>query len=781
MKLKSTKWLLLLALVITIPLISGCFTILSIEQVETAEAGTQIQVYLEIRTEDTDENAHYGIFALLIPVDWAVDSVFFSGDFGPDYCTWLHPDSADGDPGGDVDYWYDSLDVRFPPPEGMHWQVYQSANPYASDLDTGYVDLYVDMTVGNTPGNYNLGYFVTNAALDFTDPSYYDVNLDNPIEVTGGAANLVTFQCNMSIQNQKGNFDPDDDKVVVRGNFNGWAGDAEQLLDPDADEIYTGTFDVGGEATIFYKHVIVKADESVIWEDVPNREFANVGAQVLPVVYFNDDSVIVEAADVTFQCIMSIKMREEVFKPDAGDIVVVRGNFNGWSGNADQLLDDATEAAPGVPGDSVYTGTFNVGADATIYFKYVIHKADGTDMWEGDPNRQFANTGQAMVLEPDYFDRDDEFSGVSKAGAILFNVDMEVWENAGFFDRNLDSLMIRGGFNGWASGDHLERFPGTMMYERTMPVEGIVGSSIAYKYYINYSDKTIWTNEDWGYEVPYTRGGGNRHIIFQGTMDQEAPIEYMNDIPHAGVIPAGHSMTLTFTVDMNPALTLATPFNPATDTVKLLPQDPHWAIGQGLDPYDDDLVVFEDPEGDGIYSGTMEITGPTIYGIEYAYRYGADEITEGGGFEFGRYRTRFIRPRHDGTFTDNWVFPIDTFQLDPPLVVEPLPEPMPLDVELVNGLAKPADYSLSQNYPNPFNPGTMISYAVPKFSFVTLKVYNMLGQDVATLVNEHKVAGKFNVSWDGKDYSGRAIAGGVYFYRIEAGDFSKTMKMLLLK
>ncbi|MFZ5519016.1 MAG: T9SS type A sorting domain-containing protein [Candidatus Zhuqueibacterota bacterium] len=771
MKLNTTKLLGLLSLVMLLPLISGCFTILSIDQATTANGGDKIQTYLEVRTEGIDANAHYGIVGLLIPTGWVVDSVFFSGDYGPDFCTFLHPDSADNDPGGQVDYWTDSLNVRYPAPAGMNWVVYQSSQPFAAALDTGYADLYVDFTVGNTSGDYNIGYFVTNAALDFTDPTYYAVNLANPINVVG-VGNMVTFQCDMSIKQREASFDPAGDIVVVRGNFNGWGGNNEQLTDANADTIYTGTFNVGTmEATIYYKHVIHKADGSDVWESDPNREFANSGTQTLPVVFFDRDDQYTPPGDVfvTFQCDMSIKMREEVFVPGS-DIIVIRGNFNGWAGNADELLD--------ADADSIYSVAANVGTEPTLYYKYVIHKADGTDMWEGDPNRELANPGVNTTLDPVYFDRDDEFSGVTKEGAILFTVDMEVWENAGFFDRNLDSLMIRGGFNGWASGDYLERFPGTMMYERIMTNKGIVGDNVYYKYYINYADTSKWKEADWGYEVPYTQGGGNRFLKFAGTPNQEAPISYMNDIPHGGVIPLGQVITLTFNVDMNPALTLAVPFNPATDTVKIQPQDPHWAVGQGYVPYADTLAEFTDPDGDLIYTGSFQIHGPTIYGMEYAFKYG--DIVEGGGFDFGRYRTRYIEPNVDGTFPNAWVFPTDTFTEDPPLDVEEPPIKLAVD-DLITGTVRPENYSLGQNYPNPFNPTTMITYSIPKFSMVTVRVYNMLGQEVATLVNGYKVAGNYSVSWDAKDYTGRNVSGGIYFYRIEAGDYSKTMKMLLLK
>jgi len=88
----------------------------------------------------------------------------------------------------------------------------------------------------------------------------------------------------------------------------------------------------------------------------------------------------------------------------------------------------------------------------------------------------------------------------------------------------------------------------------------------------------------------------------------------------------------------------------------------------------------------------------------------------------------------------------------------------------------PSGFRLATNYPNPFNPGTVIQYEVARASHVRLDVYNLLGQKVMTLANEPHASGKYAVRFDGT-----GLAGGVYIYRLEAGGFSATRKMLLLK
>lgn len=93
----------------------------------------------------------------------------------------------------------------------------------------------------------------------------------------------------------------------------------------------------------------------------------------------------------------------------------------------------------------------------------------------------------------------------------------------------------------------------------------------------------------------------------------------------------------------------------------------------------------------------------------------------------------------------------------------------------------PADYSLEQNYPNPFNPTTQIKFNLPKQSEVLLKIYDMLGREVASLVNGEMNAGTHLLTWDGKDNSGNLVASGVYFYRMTAGEFVDTKKMVLVR
>jgi hypothetical protein len=93
----------------------------------------------------------------------------------------------------------------------------------------------------------------------------------------------------------------------------------------------------------------------------------------------------------------------------------------------------------------------------------------------------------------------------------------------------------------------------------------------------------------------------------------------------------------------------------------------------------------------------------------------------------------------------------------------------------------PDAFRLEQNYPNPFNPSTKIKYSIPEKTNVKITIYNLLGQEIKTLVNDLHEAGNYTVTWDGTDNKGIKSATGIYFYSIKAGNYSKSKKMVLIK
>jgi hypothetical protein len=94
----------------------------------------------------------------------------------------------------------------------------------------------------------------------------------------------------------------------------------------------------------------------------------------------------------------------------------------------------------------------------------------------------------------------------------------------------------------------------------------------------------------------------------------------------------------------------------------------------------------------------------------------------------------------------------------------------------INDPQMPKVFNLSQNYPNPFNPTTVISYSLPRNSYVTLTIYNDLGQKVETLVDEEQNPGGHSISFDASK-----LSSGIYFYRLQAGTYTQSKKLVLLK
>ena len=124
------------------------------------------------------------------------------------------------------------------------------------------------------------------------------------------------------------------------------------------------------------------------------------------------------------------------------------------------------------------------------------------------------------------------------------------------------------------------------------------------------------------------------------------------------------------------------------------------------------------------------------------------------------------------TITDSTIFyNVDHYPDTGWAVMNVLPPVMNVE----NG-KQPIDFELAQNYPNPFNLITRIRYQIPKSAFVTIKVYDVLGNKIETLIKEEKIAGSYEI-----DFNGSALTSGIYYYRITAGNYSQTRKMILIK
>jgi hypothetical protein len=157
-------------------------------------------------------------------------------------------------------------------------------------------------------------------------------------------------------------------------------------------------------------------------------------------------------------------------------------------------------------------------------------------------------------------------------------------------------------------------------------------------------------------------------------------------------------------------------------------------------------IIQEEATGEWIIIGFKEGVGTTSKTQQYSYY---DVV---GGIQAASFSYRLKQIDYDGSY-----------KFSEEVLVE-------------NSTKLPKEFNLSQNYPNPFNPSTKIEFKLPHKSFVTLKVFDVLGNEIATLVNEEKPSGSYEVEFDASK-----LPSGIYFYRIQAGSFVETKKMLLLR
>jgi hypothetical protein len=168
------------------------------------------------------------------------------------------------------------------------------------------------------------------------------------------------------------------------------------------------------------------------------------------------------------------------------------------------------------------------------------------------------------------------------------------------------------------------------------------------------------------------------------------------------------------------------------------------------------------------YTAGQNLLVEVCYNNSAYTNYSTVNTTTAPGMFYGYYNDL---PAGDGcATTTGWLTTAPVGRANTRMVLEPVTGVNPI------GSTVPQVYSLSQNYPNPFNPVTKINFALPKQGFVTMKIYDVLGREVRTLVNEVKSAGSYSV-----DFNASEFASGVYFYKLETNGFSDIKRMMLIK
>lgn len=458
------------------------------------------------------------------------------------------------------------------------------------------------------------------------------------------------------------------------------------------------------------------------------------------------------SATVTFNCNMKGQVILDNFDP-ASDTVEVRGSFNEWS--AGSMMTDPD-------GDTTYTYTYDGAMTGdTLEFKFW----HSPDVWEGVDNRILPVTGDNVTYS-DFFNSDTLLTE-PKDLEVTYRANMEIERLSGRFDPATDTVELRGEAFGWGPGVVMEQSALNQdIYIHTATQNLSAGQKLpGYKFW--------YTGENW-------EGGSNRtlNITMEMWNAGEITIERLfNDASFEDV--TGQEATILLTVDTEGAVSAVS--GNAFDEVATVhafgaTQPLSWPTGgwpdeeidAGVQLYDDGSNGDETAD-DQIFSAEITFAPYTPFEIQYKYGINYSLENNGGGNdnEAGVGDDHFFYLQKDLVYgkVENVFGEMGTHEL---VNIE-------TGVKEMDGQT-PDEYKLTQNYPNPFNPTTQIRFSIPESGIVTMKIYNTLGEQVATLINEQKAQGEYNVTFDASN-----LPSGVYIYQIRVNDFTASKKMMLMK
>ncbi len=520
--------------------------------------------------------------------------------------------------------------------------------------------------------------------------------------------------------------------------------------------------------------------------DYQNAYLAYFGGTAPPFVKLTKTTLT--SISVTFRVNMAVQVKKGAFNIGT-DNVVVRGSFQAAAGDPGGDWQGSYFTMTKGANDTIYsvTATFPASEYGNSFeYKFVIN----SDGWESSANRPFTLNAASITLPVVFFNNENVYIPTVK-NIVLFQADMSSYlgTGPGQFDPSKDSLVVMGlsNWGGYAvtsvEGNRTlsPSISDPTIYQALLTFRGPVGDSTAWKFKA-YPDERFGNGG--GYEV-----GENRYYHF--VADSENTNVLAPVVPGL-VIFAGelaNSVNVLFQVNMSNAVDFFTKQLIPANTIDFVGLKGSikplgnwggsWVFSDTTDaptyvdtirtlkPLNDQGLNGDKVAGDNVWSRTVTFPAGTPAGnTEFKFGMGYP------GVEQNNSGSKYLD--NEMAQNVNHVF----FLKDGPTIE--LLANFGIQ-ELVTGVVKdnntiPNVYSLNQNYPNPFNPSTSIKYSVPSAQFVTLKVYNLLGQEVATLVNEVQNAGNYIARFDAS-----SLSSGIYFYTLKAGNFTSTKKMILMK
>lgn len=618
-----------------------------------------------------------------------------------------------------------------------------------------------------------------------------------------------------------------------------WSDASKLLMTNAGGDYWTITFAMSPGDTLEYKYWTGATTTGGLgtnggWETIDNRKFilpaSASGDTVLALQWVNktekpfaskEDSV-----GVWFRVNVGAQVQLGAFDTETNG-VQVRGNTKPltWGDDAPSIQYEGTNGNNVFYSGVLYFAETDIaGNDPVNSIEYKFFTSgEGAKGWEDGNNKKMtlATLSDTTAIWAYYSNLAPIASKIIDT-ELNFSVNVGILEGLGFFNASIDKVFVRGEFNSWGTANELVFNNDTGNFDGlNIPYKAAVGGKLNYKFFVRWDDSRDdqasdnylagITADGSGWEEPGVTGGGNRMVEIVDAVDQPTSEQFYNGVaPQALLTPANTvdgKMTVTFRIDMTPAVSNASqPFNASTDSVYLFVDTPFFALTNGITVPGDggsnfyntsaeekERLRFTDENGDMIYELDLDLVLPTLNHIGFRVAYGqptaegGEMFVHGEGFDAGRRHYQYIQPivTADGDDIDTlpdvswpatYTFPVLTWKKTD-LDWEAPPSYTEISTSIDENVDQPTVFELNQNYPNPFNPTTTISFVLPAASDVTLSVYNVLGQRVATLINAKQMtAGQHSVGFNATD-----LSSGLYIYRLQAGTSIQQKSMTLIK
>lgn len=506
---------------------------------------------------------------------------------------------------------------------------------------------------------------------------------------------------------------------------------------------------------------------------------------LIAIVFILFGTMTYAQVEVTFRAHMGVQIFKGMFTPGT-DNVVVRGNFQAAAGDPGGDWQGSFFTMTDTDGDSIYTVTATLPSGSVgneFLFKFV----KAPDGWEAGTDRTFTLAASNQTLPVYWFSNDSIYTTVTNVNNTFeFTADVSAIYGSGLgsFDPSTDSLLVMGldwdGLGTFISGQRklVEDIFNVGIFRTSIEVRGPLNDSTKWKFKTFPDDR--FSNGGW-------ESGSDRWVTYVADGSTVTLPTIVPRIDPVGA-PLTQAKSVVFEVNMANAVNRynGQPINPSNllfvgmrggnRYMGSWSDGGNWVVsdttGQSQSDTSGYMRVLNDAgnngdltAGDNIWSTTVNFpAGLTGGAIEYkfaAYYPGADTIN-GGSSPLD----------NEGGFGENHKFYLRD---DTPARITNVFGQFTTSIRELEGV-NPESFSLGQNYPNPFNPSTKINYSIVEEGLVTLKIYNLLGEEIGALVNENQRPGSYQV-----DFNAYGLTSGVYFYTLQTGNKSETKKMLLMK